>query len=185
MSAIIAASYVEAAGGALVQDSFDRANGAIGTADSGQTWSVLSGNWTVESNKARNTFGGTQSFCVIDAGIADCTLEVTVSGTLNSGGGIAFRFTDANNGLFIEIANGSQTVIYKLQGGGFTQLSIISMSWAAGDVMTVVLSGTSITLKKNGVVAGSTTSSFNQTATKHGLRDFGAVIRFDDFSCAA
>ena len=185
MSGVIAAHFVDSGGGggATVSDTFNRADNAssLGTSDSGHVWSALLGTWGISSNKAYKPSGAGQSFAVVDSGLSDCTIDVTVSGTLTAGGGITFRATDASNLWFVEMDVG-QTLLYKVEAGGYNAPVTGMATFSVGDVMSVVLSGTSISIEKNGTQIGSHTSSFNQTATKHGLRAYGNAVTFDDFS---
>lgn len=188
---VVAAHYVASGGGggSLVSDSFNRANNtsSLGTADSGHVWTALAGTWGIDTNRARKYSPGAQGYAVIDAGVANGTVQATLQGTVSSGGagggGVAFRMTDANNGWFTE-ADGTSGYLYKVAGGGFSIVASYG-GWVVGDVVSVVLSGTSIIVKKNGVQVASVTDSFNSTATKHGLRDYGGNIRLDDFSVTA
>lgn len=186
MSGIIAAHYVAGGAAASVSDSFNRADNAssLGTADTGQVWSALLGTWGISGNKAYKPSGAGQSFAVVESGLADCTIAVTVSGTLTAGGGICFRATDANNLWFVEMDVG-QTLLYKVQAGGYSAPVTGMATFAVGDVMSVVLSGSSISVRKNGAQIGSHTSTFNQSATKQGLRAYGNAVQFDDFSVTA
>lgn len=183
MTAVVAASYVAGAS-AIVSDSFTRANSAtsLGTADTGQAWVPLSDTWGITSNTAYKVTASNQGYVVIDSGVSDCTITVTVSGTTTAGGGITFRATDVSNLWFVECGSGASSVYKSQTGSGLTQMASGWAAFAAGDVMSVVLSGTSINVKKNGTSIGTLTNAFNQTATKHGLRDYTGTIRLDDFS---
>jgi len=61
------------------------------------------------------------------------------------------------------------TTLRTNNGGVWTTLGTFSSAFAAGDRMVIQLNGTSIVVLKNGVSVLSTTSSFNQTATYHGM----------------
>jgi len=172
-------------GTTLVSDAFNRAdNGSsLGTADVGGAWTAAAGTWGIASNKARAFNGGSQSFAYIDAGAADCTVSVTMSGTLNSGGGICFRFQDTSNTWFIDSDSGGPA-LWKVIAGSYTQVvnGLGSATLVAGDILSIVLNGSSFDIKKNGTSIYTTTQTQLQTATKHGLRDYGAVALMDNFS---
>jgi hypothetical protein len=168
-----------------ITDAFNRADNAssLGTTDTGQTWSAAAGTWGIASNKARCFTAGNQSFAVVESGASDCTIAVTVSGTLNAGGGITFRHQDVNNTWFVDSDSGGPG-LWKVISGSYTQVvaNLGGTSLVAGDVLSVVLSGSSVIVKRNGTTLYSGTQTQLQTATKHGLRDYGAGIRLDDFS---
>jgi hypothetical protein len=163
----------------VVSDSFNRANsGSLGSADTGQAWSLLAGTFGITSNQASGT-NGVQSHATIDAGISDCTVAVDAVVFVPSIGetGMCFRATDTNN-LWITNTTG----LFKRVAGSFTSMG--SFAYVAGDRISAVLSGSSIVMKKNGVTILSVTDSFNSTATKHGLRvnsDGTSVSRWDNF----
>ena len=118
---------------------------------------------------------------MIESGLADCSVSVTLDGTLGQGGGVSFRFSDASNGYFVD-SDGTGATLYKLQAGAISGISSGFTSFAVGDVMTAEMTGSSIVILKNGRTVASTTQSFNNTATKHGLRDYTGVVRFRDFA---
>ena len=90
---IIASSLIKA-----ITDTFTRANAAtLGSAESGQAWSVLRGTgWGVASNAASNTTDAASSYPLasIQGPNLNLTMEVT---SMGNGPGIAFWVTDANN----------------------------------------------------------------------------------------
>ena len=82
---------------AEVIDAFDRANTqtGLGTATSGQAWTIARSQWQISGNAARTT--GTKTdypLAIIDAGFSDFNLEAN---ELEPGMGVAFRVEDANN----------------------------------------------------------------------------------------
>jgi len=169
--------------GTAVSDAFTRANSTsvLGNADTGQAWSVLSGTWGIDSNQAYISNGSTQSYAVIDSTLADCIISVKLNGTLSSGGGITFRALDVSHLWFTEVVSGT-SYLYRCNGGGPSMIADMGVSWSVGDVMTIALRGSSIVVKKNGTQVFTYTDSTFSTYTKHGLRDYGGVIRLDDFS---
>jgi hypothetical protein len=78
-------------------DEFGRANtqSGLGTAVSGQAWSVLRSQWQILNNAA-NTLGTKTDYplATVDTGFSDFTLEAN---ELSPGAGVAFRVSDANN----------------------------------------------------------------------------------------
>ena len=178
-------------------DAFGRADSTttLGTTDTGQAWSVLSGTWGISSNAAYEpgAVPVTQHAAVIDSGLSDCVVQVTVpvlSG-LSGNAGVIFRATDDSNYWRFVIGGATDNNWYfqKKVAGSFSLVGT-GAGRATGDVLKVVLGGNTITVFKNGTQMATTTDSFNSTATKHGLANSssssgGTVARFDDFSVRA
>lgn len=170
-------------------DTFTRAdnNASLGnTSVGGVPWTVISGQWGIASNRAKETSGtANRGIAVVDSGKADCTISATVAavGDFNFQGALVFRLTDVNNYYFVN----SSSEIYRCQGGAFTSVTgggyPAGMAWVAGDTMTITLSGSRIVVRLNGKVTVNTTQTFNQTATKHGLLNAQAnSVQFSAFS---
>lgn len=165
------------ASGPLVSDSFDRANASVlGSADTGQPWTNFY-NWGITSNKAVFNSSGNEGTAVIDAGVADCTVQATITGANAS---LCVRSARTVVGTFSEFV-ATRTEVYRRSGGSWTFVGTFSSAFADGDVQKVVLSGTSHTWYKNGASVLSYTSTFNQTETEHGIRSSGTST-FDDFT---
>jgi len=169
--------------GTAVSDAYARADNpsVLGVADTGQTWEVLNGTAGIIGGKAYFSSSGTQSYAVIDSTLHDCSISVTLDGTLSSGGGITFRASDATHLWFTECDSGT-SYLYRNNGGGPVLIDTIGVSWSPGDVQTVQLRANTITVKKNGVDVYSRTDSTFATNTKHGIRDYGGAARFSSFS---
>jgi hypothetical protein len=181
--------------GVNIADTFNRADStsALGTTTTGaKTWVQTAGTWGIASNKAYVSSGTASQVCIatVDAGVADCTISATMTAGSNSNAGIAFRVTDALNFYQVDtkVAGGTNVVLFKCVAGAFTAITIPAASaFVSGDIITVVLSGTGITLKKNGTTFASVTDSTFTTQTKHGLyveagTGVSSPARFDDFS---
>jgi|SRR5215831_13857002 len=174
-------------------DNFNRAdttNNINGPSDAGSSWSQLSGTWGISSNQAYKSSTGSQEICVLEANAAVVTLQVTLS-FLTGGAtdlGAVVRVSDNSNYILAVYNHATSTVaFYTNIAGSFTQLNSASpVAYAQGDVMVVDAdAGDNLTMKKNGATVLTATSSFNNTATKHGLRmngDPAASIGWDDFS---
>lgn len=172
-----------------VTDTFDRANSdlTLGTADSGQAWEPLGDSvWGIDTNEAKYVSGGTDNniYAVIQSGLSDCTIEVTipaVSGTIY----LPFRCSDINN-LFIVSVSEPLGVheLYSRDAGSFSLLDSDGTDPVAGQVVRVVLDGTGIEVLVDDVSLLTATSSFNQSATKHGLGLFqgNTFARWNDYT---
>lgn len=189
-------------GGAIVADTFTRADSAVtlGSAETGQAWSALSGTWGISGSKAYLASTTAQAVAIVESGAADAdvSVDVTLSASASRADvGIAFRVIDDNNYLlaaFTKTASDAIT-IFKRSAGAFTQLAILS---GAGNIngstytFRVRVRGTSVEVFRDGESKlAHTLSGADQTAygaaTKHGLRlNWGASnddggSRFDNF----
>lgn len=80
-----------------LEDTFNRIDttSGLGTAESGQAWTVLRSQWRINSNNANTTGAKTDyPLASIDAGFLDFDLEAN---ELTPGTGVAIRVEDANN----------------------------------------------------------------------------------------
>jgi len=187
------ATTASGGGGAVVSDSFNRADSttSLGTADTGQAWTALTGTLGINGNAAYAVVTS-NSVAVIDSGLADGTVQVKLTATATGSvmPRLIFRCTDASNYWMLQ-ARGStgKYQLYKNVAGAFTQLGTdIAVTPTAGDVIQAVLSGSSVTIKVNGVQAATATDAFNSTATKHGIgwaQPTDTTQKFDDFSVSA
>lgn len=166
-------------------DNFNRANGAVGTpSDGGSAW-IVTGNLVVSSNKLAQGAGG-DNRGVLEASDADVDVTVTItSSSFDGGGGVIIRrdAADATDYVLVSIGSASQIVIYTAPAFDFVAQNN-ALTLVSGDVIRVNTNGAAITVYQNGVLRISTTSSYNQTDTKHGLRISSSADTFDDFSIA-
>lgn len=183
---------------ANVTDSFNRADDAatLGNADSGQTWVPDDSGggffsvWGISGNRAYapGPAPDHQTQAYVETGKSDGTVAVKIA-VYGGDDGIIFRYRDVNNYLLATVVSGgTERIIYERVAFAFAALDVSSgLSFGDGDVLGVVMSGTSIITTKNGSPFGTpiTTSRF-QTETKHGIRTYtgatGTTTRFDDFS---
>jgi hypothetical protein len=175
----------------LGSDAFTRANSAstMGTADVGGAWTAGTGTWGIISNTAYCAAGvvGDVALATLNAGVADCTVEVTIAVEGTSGfSGLMLRSNNTNaqgfsvyNNFLWDEGTGAQF------GPTFTGGPFVS-----GDRMRAVMGGTTITVYRQVGAVGSWTQVFTATSssyltnTRHGLFIWstGATnARFDDF----
>jgi hypothetical protein len=93
---------------ASVSDGFDRPDGPIGRAESGQAWDEAAGSWSVLAGRARATPAFRSQVCtaLVEAGSADGRLDVvlTLSPTpRRANAGAVFRSVDAETNLFVKL----------------------------------------------------------------------------------
>jgi len=160
----------------VLGDAFARADGAIGTADSGQAWTVWAGSPVVSSKVAcANTNANTKA--AIDTGIASLYAELPVlalsaweSGTLVQAW-LIVRGTDTNNYWRIGIDDAHYVAIEKVVSGATTKLYTYPIHpWHAGVKIGARCSGNTITVVVNGRDSFSATDAFNNTGTFVGFQ---------------
>ena len=181
-------------------DSFDRADGPIGTADSGHTWveSGVGSGWTVASNTAKPPSDAGWSWATLDLGAADADISVEMNG--NGGGapdlGIAAKVQDASNLILFDVVfvtdhwicrvfqrvagsfNGLTALVDPVPGVTNTNAAVFTIrlvtNGAAGEAFIAGTSmGTWSALSDNGILA----------ETAHGLGGTSVTFAtFDDFT---
>jgi hypothetical protein len=79
----------------LITDNFNRANGSLGTTNTGQSWDATRGTWSISSNQATSSdSASTYPMATVDINAQN----VVVSADITDGGpGLAFWVTDANS----------------------------------------------------------------------------------------
>ena len=97
-------------------------------------------------------------------------------------GGLCFRLSDTSNYLYVRIT-GTAVEVRKVDAGADSQVATASHTWASTEkFLQVVLHGDSIRVFVDDSEVVDTSSSFNNTATKHGLfSDDQADHTWDDF----
>ena len=162
-------------------DTFQRADSAtLGTAETGQTWTTVTGGIGITSNLAQINTGAGTSLAIVDAGIANGSIECAwrYAGA-SSGNGMILRWIDSSNYLFTAIESAGGTLkLYKYDAGALTALATVTGIGMTGDAwhqVKVTMRGSVITVSINGVQKiNHSLSAANQTkygnATVIGLR---------------
>jgi hypothetical protein len=171
-------------------DNFNRADDtlAIGTpSDGGSAWvAEMSGGdtWGIYQNTAYHVGTIFPSIATLESSMSDVDVEVTISADYYNFG-IAFRVVDELNFLALYI-NSAQQTLFKSVNGVTTGIGTYSGSMATGDTFRVRANGSTLESYQNDVLRVSTTETFNQTATKHGLYNgdnpASAGTQYDAFS---
>jgi hypothetical protein len=172
-------------------DAFTRAD--AGTL--GANWSVLTGytNGRIVSNQAA---GPTSGECMNYVATATATFgadqyaQAVISGMTSSSVycGVGVRMSGGNGYVFNTdgVAGATDSEIAKITGGSYAALKAIASSFANGDTIKLVVSGTTNTLLqlyKNGVLVDSYTDSTSPfTSGQPGIEAFGSNARVDDFT---
>lgn len=108
-------------------DFFKRTDGAVGKLDSGQLWSIVSGTWSITSNKLTSTGAGL--IRIGSLSMSDFKVDASILNG-NTSEGLAFCIQDNNNYYYAEF--GSSLKLFKKVGGTFTQIASDSMPLTSG-----------------------------------------------------
>jgi hypothetical protein len=98
-------------------------------------------------------------------------------------GGLCFRYSNSTNYLYVRVT-GSNVEVRKVDAGADSQVATAAHTWssAAKKFLTLLLHGNSIRVFVDDNEVVDTSSSFNSTATKHGLfSDDQADHTWDNF----
>ncbi len=163
-----------------VTDDFNRANGPVGTATTGQAWNV---GMQISNGQASSP----GRVAILETGMPDAIVSTDIIHAAQAGNlyGPAFRASDQSNFWIVDTGATLTVNLYKSVGGAFTLVAGGGASGAEGSTenFTVEMKGSVISVRKNGVTQVTATDSFNSTATKHGLQtNSNFNVRFDNFS---
>jgi hypothetical protein len=168
----------------VIGDSFDRADGSLGNATSGQAWVTGVGLPVVASNKAAaSTAVNTRAY--VESGKADGYVEIEMTHTgAATQSWLVFRLSDGNNYWRVGF-NGGDLKMEKVVAGAVTTITTGLSVWVFYDSpaairVGVLLNGNSIAIRINGKSAYYATDSFNNTATKVGFQTQNTATRFDN-----
>lgn len=177
-----------------ITDTFNRANttaaaGLGTTSDGNWTWTDIttgSPRWQILSDEAHCTqTSGVLSIALIDFGDADGSLSLDlaqISGGIASG--LTFRITDISNNYNIQALSGTNASgCYRYVADG-AHLVGSAFTVHLNDTISVVMNGSSVTVKVNGTTVSSFTDSTYTTNTKHGIIATGG-ISVDNFNWIA
>jgi hypothetical protein len=169
----------------LLHDLFTDTNGtALGshTMNVGAGWTVHTGSYTIQSNRAAAGADSADNFATADAGVGEAagSCLVNLNGSVN-GIGVILRFQDVSNFWLIDFA--ATFALYQVQAGVFTLRASTSPGLDAmiDHTITWTCNGTAITALVDGAHQISFSSSFLQSATRFGLKARVVLHRHDDF----
>ena len=101
-----------------ITDTFNRSDGSIGSADTGQAWSATRGTWTISTNKATSSdAGSTYPLASVNLGLQDVAVSADIT---NGGPGVAFWGTDNNNWWASSVSYSSSSCNCQTCGGECT-----------------------------------------------------------------
>lgn len=167
-------------GGASIQDTFNRADttAGLGTSSDGTwSWTDLGNTTGISSNQMyspNNSGIAIFSRAEIDLASSDHWAQLTSVQQLTSTGwqlAVCARYSAAANTcyMFGWKASANQFAIQKVIAGTATVLGSGSSTTAAGDVLKIVCTGTSIQGFRNGTLDVSVTDSSITTGTRTGI----------------
>ena len=131
---------VRRSGQILVLDSFNRSNGYLGTAETGQPWltgGIATTAWDIYSNKAmrHSSTDSVNDVAYIDCGRSNVTVNANITmGSYNSGMRLIARMsgTDINNSMSFYFDSAGGIRIYKRISGVETSLAVGTYSVTVG-----------------------------------------------------
>lgn len=167
-----------------VYDGFNRADGAIGNADTGQAWTVT-GTWGIANGEAYSISVGESVNAVINAGISDGILTVKLPAIDKGAERIIFRWLNAGNRISVWVDTNKYS-LYKHVGGIETLLGSYSVVPRNGDIITIEANGSLIKIYLNDLKILEIIESANIANTNWGFGTYHSNIpRFDSFKVEA
>lgn len=190
MPALLNPFAVAAAGGAnpfsttYVEAHFTAADGTVTagyTPETGPQWVNLNGVWTIQSNKLAPPGINEALMCWTGFGSTSYSMQFTFSSISGDPGPIV-RVVNSSQYILCQMNSGGTSGIYRFNAGYTALTTLVSVSWANGDIIRVDVTPTTIVVKQNGVTVMSVTNSDFSTATQAGFRVAPAIstVRFDD-----
>jgi len=175
----------------IVQDSFNRADNqtTLGTADTGQVWQYIGNTVFGIKNNGANVISGTNPpTAYTDSGYANVRTKVKVlSSSYDDFFMCGFRINPTDGSLLLLHGNPIRVQSWS-PTSGYTDLTNDASFNNKDDVFEVVLNDALIEVYQNGTKLFSFTSTFNQTATCHGLTNWRGVSNnslWDDFQISS
>lgn len=181
----------------IIYDSFNRANGNLGNADSGQAWltgGVATTAWKVDSNVAKRVSATTSvnDVAYIDSGKTDVTISADITmTTFSNGSSLVARMsgTSLDNSMSVYIHPSGQIAVRKRISGVNTFLGLTTFSFTNGATYSCRFEckGNDFKVYLNGVLKVSVTDDNTlKTNTRVGmflpLSGGGSGDYFDNFT---
>lgn len=157
------------AGPTVALDIFNRADGALGTADIGGAWTALAGTWAISGNRAAltPTGSGAQAIATLPTGTAlpagQLTVDIQLSAA-NTHAGVVLRATSLTSYMAVQLHRTTgginQLRISKRIGAASTYwvtTTALGLVAGRGYTLAVVLSSTAVTAYLDGTSVGTYT----------------------------
>lgn len=168
-----------------VFDGFNRADGALGNADTGQAWQNFVGGLSILNGQAYDSSPTTEEhLSVIDAGIYDCTVSVQVV-YQDVACGCFVRLQDPSNHMNVYL-HSNALKIDRVIGGEGVSLGVQNMALVSGTTYTIITQLTGARILAN-VPELSQALEINDanvltTKTQHGIFVYNSTAKFDNFT---
>lgn len=192
---VLLGSGAAAASPTLILDQFTDTNGTAlsshtiaPTNTPATSWTLVAGTWQIQSNKAKvTTASGGQDIAVVDAGMANVTVTVTI--VVDAESGIIANYQDSTHYFLARFTPAATNADLLINDGGISVLATSSIPIVGGNtyVAKVVTSGDNLKVYVDDVLAIDYTSvgRLFKTATKFGVRSFSDITTtFDNFTVA-
>lgn len=171
-------------------DDFNRSNGTAGnTAVGNLPWTYQdtapTGGMAIDANRMRLIGASSVTSAVVDAGVSNGWLIVTLAVTDVGNTGVVFRSVDAGNQFRLSRAGSSDKryTLTRRVGGASTTVVTLTTQIADGDQVRVVLNGSIITLFINDIQEWAGSDSTHLNATKHGVYNgANSLLMYDNVS---
>lgn len=166
----------------VFSDDFNRANATtIGSPTVGPSWAQQGTGTAVIDNNTAGFSTASGNVYMTSTGQANGTLEFKLATAGNKAGCFVFRFTNTQLTLVLKL-NGSNWGFFKRESGPENLIADLGVPYATGDLLKIVLNGTTVTISVNGTQAYTGTVADNATSTGFGFRDSSATgtTRWDD-----
>lgn len=140
----------------LAKDRFRRANGALGTSETGLVWSLpLANDPTILSGRAVAASEGNAHIAVVDTGVTNYYAQVIIPvlGHLSNQVGVVYRYQDSSNysRAVIDISSLTFKIIDVVAGVASTIASIATTEVYDNMTIGALVSGSSVSLYHEGV----------------------------------
>ncbi len=168
----------------IATDTFNRTGSTLGNADTGQTWTALTGSFLTTGTQAYHG-STTNAIATLDGGIADGIVRITLN-ALASLERLVFRGngTKENYWFVQQRSSANSYQLYKTVDGVYSQVGGNStLTPATNDVIEASMTDSQISIRINGTLIFRINDTHQQTATHHGFGGSSSnTARFDDFS---
>lgn len=149
-----------------IADTFDRADGPIGTSSGGWSWSNVTGTWNIYSNAAGTSAGAGWLSCRAQSDLSSTDqYSQVVIGTTKEYYGPSCR-VDASAITFYQFSADTTRYLFKLVAGTQTVIASTAGTQVGGQTWKTEANGSTI----RGLVNGSQILSVTDTAISSGLR---------------
>lgn len=172
----------------VIGDTFSRADSStsLGSAETGQAWTVLRGTWGVLSARARvaTVASGGDQLALVDSGVSNVRVgaRIYLSGLTSNTGIVARSDGTTSNLLYAWVGNGNSVRVGQVVAGSFTALANVPATWAEGDRLEMVVTGNTVELYQNTTLRTTVTANAALAAlTQQGLLATATGTRQDDF----